>query len=80
MTKKIKIVKLTPNQLLDLLRNASWDRQAAYCELCYHAKVRGAIPDLSMYKDGDTPEELAHIEKHFDKRTVSALFSGDWDT
>lgn len=82
-----KVIKMTPNQLLNLLRNASWDRPSAYYELCARAKIRGTIPELAMHArskvlgwEGDEPEALAHIEKHFGKRAVSAIFTGEWDT
>lgn len=84
---KIKILKITPNEFLETVRDASWDRPSAYWELCARAKLRGTVPELSMHAkdkklgwEGDSAEALAHIEKHFGRKAVPILFTQTWDT
>lgn len=79
-------ITYTPNELLEFLAMAAWDRPGAYYELCAKAGVPDA-PELSMHAkddelgwEGDDAESLAHIEQHFGIANLPRLFTRDWDT
>lgn len=88
-------IEMTPNEFLDFLRNASWDRPSAVAEYLHRTGYSGpSSPNdekgeglvgirplrISMYRDGDDEETLQWLREVFGGEIPPVLLEEGWDT